>query len=210
MSALKDTERRKEGDDPGSLPGRPELRAWHDALKAIADDARRLTEGLSDEALHWTPPGTNDPWSIARCLDHLNKTGYLLLPKMEEAIRQGKARGFQETVGGPVRGFNIFERYFIGLMQPGAKTKVPVPPVFAPDPRPASDTLPRFLTLQERLGECIIAADGLDLARIKVTSAANRLLRMSLGAWLEATVAHERYHLLQARAVRENPGLPSS
>lgn len=46
------------------------------------------------------------------------------------------------------------------------------------------------------------SADGLDLARIKVTSPVTRLLRLSLGQWLAGLAGHQRRHLWQARQVK--------
>ena len=46
-------------------------------------------------------------------------------------------------------------------------------------------------------------AEGLDLARVKVTSPIMPLLRQPLGTWLLFLAAHERRHLWQAWSVRK-------
>ena len=48
---------------------------------------------------------------------------------------------------------------------------------------------------------------GLDLKRIRVTSSAAWWMRLSLGAWLNATAAHEERYLQQARCVRRKLGI---
>jgi hypothetical protein len=62
----------------------------------------------------------------------------------------------------------------------------------------------RFLHTQRELLRMASEAEGLDLARVKVASPANRLLRLSMGIWFAATVAHAQRHFEQAaRVVRE-------
>lgn len=58
-----------------------------------------------------------------------------------------------------------------------------------------------FLALQDELAEHVNEAEGIDLRRLRLSSPAIPLLRISLGAWFEATLAHERRHLSQARRV---------
>lgn len=193
-------------------PRHPDLKRFCEELDEIAAEARRLTVGLSDAALNWTPPGNDDPWSVGQCLDHLNKTGGLLLPKFETALHGAKAKGLTAArPEAPLR-FNLMERWFIKMMQPGGSTRVPVPKMYAPDRSGAltGSVVNEFLTLQERLKAYMVEADGLDLERIKTASPVSQLVRMSLGAWLAATVAHEQYHLLQIARIRETPGFPAA
>ena len=66
-----------------------------------------------------------------------------------------------------------------------------------------SEAVQEFTNLQEKYKTIVHAADGLDLARIKVTSPAAWILRLSLGQWLRALASHQKRHLWQAGKVRE-------
>ncbi len=77
-------------------------------------------------------------------------------------------------------------------------------------PEARTEVVPRFLALQDSLLECFQKANGLDLTQVKVVSPASPLIRLRLGAYLESTVGHEEYYLLQAQAVRAHPAFPVS
>lgn len=64
--------------------------------------------------------------------------------------------------------------------------------------RPDPET---WSTLQNQFSECVAAAEGLDLRRLRLPSPAIPLLYISLGAWFEAILAHERRHLDQAERI---------
>jgi hypothetical protein len=182
----------------------PELQRYCDQIGEIEREVERLTGGLTDAQMQWSP--APDRWSLVQLFDHLNRVGGPLLPKMQEAIRQGKAQGWHSE--GPFR-YNWMERLFIRMLSPGATMKVPVPPLFVPAESPVPESLPKFMALQEALRACIGEANGLNLTRMKITSPASRLVRLCLGAWFAATVAHEQYHLLQMQALRADPQFPS-
>jgi len=75
---------------------------------------------------------------------------------------------------------------------------------------PSLDGLLRdFFLLQDHLQGLMEKADGVDLARIKVTSAASRWLRLSLGLWFALLVGHQERHLAQAERVRKQADFPS-
>jgi hypothetical protein len=91
-------------------------------------------------------------------------------------------------------------------MKPSSDWTFTAPSVFEPDtpetlyPR---ETVEEFRGLQDQFASCVGQAEGLDLRRIRVASPAVPLLRISLGAWFEATIAHEERHLRQAERVLE-------
>jgi hypothetical protein len=70
------------------------------------------------------------------------------------------------------------------------------------------DAVSPFLSLQELFKECIQRANGYDLAAVRVVSPASSAMKLRLGAWLEALVAHERYHWLQVRELLAHPQFP--
>lgn len=182
----------------------PELQGYRDQIAALRREAQLLTDGLTDAQRNWSP--APDTWSIAQCLDHLNKVGSLLLPRFEAAIQKARA---ENLLGhGPFR-YGPHERLFVRLLRPNTPLKIPVPPLYAPDKAPVTDAAPRFLALQDGLSGVLEAANGLHLAKIKVVSPASSLVRLSLGAWFAGTVVHEQYHLQQAQAVRARSSFPS-
>jgi DinB superfamily len=174
----------------------------YDEAKALC---QKLVAGLSPTQISWKP-GSNR-WSIAECLAHLNVTGELYLAALDRAIAHGRARGW--TGHGPFRHGWLVQFFFIRALEPPVRRKFTAPRIFQPASGPdASEAVARFLALQDDLIKRIHAANGLDLARIKVTSPATRLLRMTLGQAFAAVAVHQRRHLLQARNVRDSHQFP--
>jgi hypothetical protein len=50
--------------------------------------------------------------------------------------------------------------------------------------------------------------EGLDLSKVRIASPFLRLLRLPVGAFLEALAGHAQRHLDQARWVTAHPGFP--
>ena len=53
-------------------------------------------------------------------------------------------------------------------------------------------------------------ANGVDLAKARVQSPANRWVRLDLGAGFALMVAHERRHLWQAQQMTVRPDFPKA
>lgn len=180
------------------MPDSSQLQTYRTQFAEAKQTAESLTADLSDE--QFNRPPAPEKWSVGQCLDHLNEAGGLLVPRLEAAIERAQREGpFAE---GPFR-YGIFSRWFIRMMEPGSSMKLPAPSGYAPeteslDPEAVGTA---FAELQDRLIACTERADGLDLRRIRVGSPVVAWLRLSLGAWLEATAAHQRRHLQQARRV---------
>lgn len=88
-------------------------------------------------------------------------------------------------------------------MRPSSGWTFTVPSVFTPGNAKSlhpNEAIAAFCELQGQFINCVVASIRLDLRRIRVTSPAIPLLRLSLGAWFEATLAYERRHLAQARS----------
>lgn len=188
-------------------PRDEQLQDYARQFEALKEEAQVLVKGMGDEAFNWRP--APDRWSVGECLDHVNVTGRLLVPKLDDAIAQGRERGL--TAEGPFD-YGWLGSWWIKQMQPSARRHFTSPRVF----EPSSSTLDKdevvqaFIILQDDLIARLHAADGLDLRRIKAPSAAFSLLRLSLGAWFESTVAHEKRHLAQARRVVAGVGFPEN
>jgi len=185
----------------------PELQGYRDRLAAVREDAAALVGGLSDAQLLWCPaPGR---WSIAECLDHLATNALLMLPRLDEAIRQARERGMLGQ--GPFR-YGMMGRWFTRVLEsPPEKVQAKSPKMFLPARGlvPA-EAVRRFEKAQGDLTALLARANGIDLGRAKAASPAMRLMRFSVGAWLAITVAHEERHLRQAHRVREDARFPTA
>jgi hypothetical protein len=181
-----------------AVPDSSQLQTYRTQFAEAKQTVQSLTAGLSDDQFNQAP--ASGKWSVGQCLDHLNEAGGLLVPRLEAAIERAQREGpFAE---GPFR-YGIFSRWFIRMMEPGSSMKLPAPSGYTPAPEPLDPEAvgTAFAALQDRLIACTERADGLDLRRIRVGSPLASWVRLSLGAWLEATAAHQRRHLQQARRV---------
>ena len=144
---------------------------------------------------------------MAECLDHLNVAGALYVAAIDRGIADGRAReltGFRPYEPG------LVERWIVRSLDAPPLFRTRSPQSFRPSGEvpPVARSLPTFLMLQADLIDRLRRAEGLDLARVKVTSPASALVRISLGGAFAATAAHQRRHLWQARQVRAAPGFP--
>lgn len=180
-----------------------ELSEYRRQLREARADAEKLVEGLTDTQFNWRPgPGR---WSIAECLDHLNN-GWRVLPKLDHKIATAAEQGLRGE--GPYR-HPFLGRIYIRFMEPPPKIRVRAPKAYVPTAdQPLAAVAPRFLELQDEIIRRVIAADGLDLGEIKMSSPISRRFRMSLGQWFAFLAAHERRHLWQAWQVRKHPDFP--
>ena len=103
--------------------------------------------------------------------------------------------------GEPPFQYGVISRWWVRLLQPSG-WDLPAPSATEPpdsETLSPTDVIDDFCALQEAFADCVQAAEGLDLRRIRVGSPALPLLRISLGAWFEAHLGHERRHLAQMR-----------
>ena len=174
--------------------------------------AREVTGGLSEEDFHRrTPEGG---WSVGQCLEHLVVADAKMVARLEEAIPRARAAGrvaSSEAARAPVR-LGWFDRLFIAGTAPGRngarpKMKVRVGQAFDPGDaalrgRTREQVLADFLAVQDRLEAAARAADGLDLAGVRVPSVLAAWAKVSLGGWFLAIAGHHERHLDQARRAR--------
>jgi hypothetical protein len=180
-----------------------ELSEYRRQLRDARADAEKLVAGLSDEQFNWRP--APDRWSIAECLDHLNN-GWRVLEKLDHKIAKASEQGVRGE--GPYR-HPLLGRLYVRFVEPPPKIRVRAPKAFVPTPdQPLAAVAPRFLELQDEIIRRVIAADGLDLGGVRMSSPITRRFKMSLGQWFAFLAAHERRHLWQAWQVRKHPDFP--
>jgi len=189
---------------PGHLVLAPEIEEFRRSFEQISADADALATPLTDEQFAWPP--APDAWSVGQCLDHLNATARNYLPVMDEGIAEAIRRGLYTA--GPYT-YNWVGRLFVYLVEPTTRIRAKAPRQFLPAAgRPRHDVLAAFRAYQVQYVDRLRQANGLDLARARVSSPAARWLRIPLGSSLALMVAHERRHLAQARRVIDAPGFP--
>jgi hypothetical protein len=177
----------------------PDVDAFRLQFEEIAAAADALASPLTDE--QFTRQPSPDAWSIAQCFDHLNATARAYLPMIDEAIAEGIRRGLYAE--GPFR-YNWLGRVFVWSLQPPPKFRGKAPRAFLPAPnRSRNEIMAAFRAYQVQFVDRLRQANGLDLARTRVTSPVSRWLRLPLGSGFALTVAHERRHLWQAERVKE-------
>lgn len=187
---------RVESPDRQSLA--PDLAECLRQLEAIDTDAAKLAAGLTEDQFHWAPASSR--WSIAQCVAHLVITGQQYLPILDRTIEHARASGLLSS--GPFR-YGFIERWLIGATEPPPRIRLRTPESARPrNDQPLAAVMADFQTAQAELKKRLRAADGVDLARAKVTSPFVKALKMGLGPCFSFLAAHERRHLWQAWQVR--------
>jgi len=176
-----------------------QLEEYRSGFQSLKDEATTLVSDVDEDVLRRPPDA--ETWSVAQIFDHVNTAGWLLLNSMESAIQKAKKKG---PHGEPPFRYGFISRWFVRSMEPSSGWTFTAPSVFEPETADTlypGETVEEFRGLQDQLADCVVSAEGLDLRRIRVPSPAVPLLRISLGAWFEASLAHQRRHLAQARDV---------
>jgi hypothetical protein len=176
-----------------------ELEEYRQQFEQTSSQARGLTTGLDEARFNWRPgPGQ---WSIEECLAHLTMVGQWEILAIEQAIVQARAQGI--TGAGPFE-YSSIDRFIVRETEPPVRHPFSAPRRFVPlHGQPITAVMPTFLHVQKQFLLQLERAEGLDLARVKVTTPISRFLRLSLGMMFAQAAAHERRHMAQARRVWE-------
>lgn len=178
----------------------PELKENIDGLEFAKSEVADIADGLSHGQFNWR--AEEGSWSVGECIDHLYQTGFHLHRVMTEEMDIARKDG--RTKEGPFK-YSFVGNFFVksaGVPKKTDKGKVSAPKLYLPGAEFDRDELiPKFVSLQDDLIAMTRAADGLDLKRIKVTSPAVKIVRVSLGIWLKLLPNHQKRHFLQARRV---------
>jgi len=191
-------------------PLQTELVDRYREFAAAPGELTDIVDGVDDETFNRRPEPAS--WSMAECVDHLVTTGEHMIPAMLREIERGRAAG--KLAAGPFR-YGRLGDWFVEAAGDGRlpPRRFKVPRLYAPAPAPdtrVADSVNAFEALQDRYLQVVRAADGLDLARVKVRSPAFWLLRLSLGQWLRMLSGHQRRHLWQAARVKARLGADGS
>ncbi len=172
----------------------------HDLLSTLENQVERhLQDAIknfqnmtADELLR---PASNGGWSIAQCLEHLNRYGNYYLPQIKKALDAYKG-GSSETFNSTWLG-----SYFTKMMDPRTgKAKVKTFKDYAP-PREldAHAVVAEFLDQQELLLSYLWKSGGVDLNGIRIPISIMKWLKLRLGDVFQFIVAHNERHMVQAK-----------
>ena len=188
----------------GHLALTPEIDEFRRQFERLADEADALVAPLTEEQFLWQPsPGS---WSVAQCIDHLNVTARMYLPRLDEGIAEAMRRGLYGE--GPFA-HDFIGKLFVRTMEPPPRLKVKAPATFHPAAqRSRAEIMAAFRAYQVQFVDRLRQASGLDLRRAKVMSPASTWIKMSLNSGFALMVAHERRHLWQAQQVIAAVGFP--
>jgi DinB superfamily len=183
-----------------------DLQEYRRQIETVTDDARELLDGLSQAQINWSAaPGH---WSIAECLDHLTVTNREMLESIKNAINDARTKGL--TGRGPFR-HGMIGNMIVRSMEPPVKMKFKAPGIFKPRAEQSLEVVARdFFAVQDEVLGIINEANGINLARAKVTSPVLKWMKLSLGQAFGLIATHERRHLWQARRVKTDPAFPAA
>jgi hypothetical protein len=181
-----------------------ELRDYYEQFENLQEDALELSAPLNDSQFNWRP--SPKKWSISECLCHLNILDGLDVPAIRGAIEAGRATGLNGK--GPFR-YGYLSRSFVRFSEPPVKLKFKAPQAYRPSPGQCKDkVVTEFIAIHDQLLELVSKANGLDLARIKVSATPFPRVKFSLGQRFAVLAAHDRRHLRQAWEVRRQADFP--
>lgn len=183
----------------------PEIEDLRRQFEQIATDADALAVHLRDDQFAWRP--APHVWSVAECLEHLNATARAYLPKVDECI--AAAVRSRAVSSGPFRPSRL-GRVIVQVSEPRSRIRIRSPKIFLPaDGVSKHDVMTALGDYQRQFIERLHQANGLDLARARVTSPVTKWVRLPLGTGLALIAAHERRHLWQARTITAMKGFPA-
>jgi len=141
-------------------------------------------------------PAKDGGWSIAQCLEHLNRYGDYYIP----LIRQGLGRQNRCVTGGVFRSGPL-GAWFTRLMDPDTgKKRMKAFKEYKPVPElDAHAVVAEFIRQQEVLLTCLQWARKADLHIPRIPVSILKWLRLKLGDVLQFVIAHDERHMRQAK-----------
>jgi hypothetical protein len=138
-------------------------------------------------------PAANGGWSIAQCLEHLNRYGKYYLPHIQNGLTAyggASSDTFRSSWLGS---------YFTKMMQPG-KGKMKTFKAYTPPPSlDAHAVVAEFVQQQETLLSCLRQARSANLNMIRIPVSIAKFIRLKLGDVFQFVIVHNERHLLQAK-----------
>ena len=192
-----------------SFPSQELLRGLRRDTEELILIADREFVPLRPEGLLWKP--APDKWSVAQCLEHLNRYGLHYLPATQSRIDAALARDSRPAPtfrSGWLGNFLIRTVQPIHTGSPRANRKYPSPKAYDPDRSgtTTAEALPTFLRQQQTTLELLDRAGRVNLEAIRVPISITNLIRLRLGDCLRFVVVHNQRHVQQAQKVVKGLG----
>ena len=188
----------------------PVLAGYDRAFAAATRRFEQLVAPLDAERAAWSP----DPkaWSVAACLDHLNRSSTTYFERLEPAIAAARDAGL--AGGAPYGKGTWVGRFLLGVLDPLRPTfrAVKAPRAFRPAAIEDIDfaaACAEFRAVQERWHAVLRQADGLLLGEVKLATPVSKLLKVTAHQAILIHVFHEPRHLAQAERVVQHREFPS-
>lgn len=192
------------------MPSADQLQTYAAAYRQAQQEAHRVADPLSETQFNWKPSAK--AWSVGECMAHLNTVAAGYVPALEEAVVADDA-----PRGTPPFRYGWISRLFIRSVRPGGRAIPTATSMKPPEPSKADRSqiekgraMDGLDAWTDRYVAVIERAEGLDLARIKVRSPFMRLMRLPVGAFLDALGQHALRHVRQAERVTQHAGFPAA
>jgi len=165
-------------------------------LEATANN--HLQQALQLQNLHTgvlLKPTAEGGWSVAQCLEHLNRYGLYYLPAIQQQLANKAGITGQDTFT-----YTWLGKYFTKMMDPktGKKKYKAFKDYIPPVELDAHSIIAAFINQQEELLAVIAKSRQVDLNKIKVPVSIAKFIKLKLGDVLQFIIAHNERHLQQA------------
>lgn len=139
-------------------------------------------------------PAADGGWSIAQCLDHLNKYGDYYLPHIEAKLQQPGNTSSEVFKG------SWIGSYFTKMMEPSTgKRKTKAFKAYVPPMQlDAYSVVARFIQQQETLLQYLNKARQVNLDKLKIPVSIAKWIGLKLGDVFQFLIAHNERHIQQA------------
>ncbi|MEM6328401.1 MAG: DinB family protein [Bacteroidota bacterium] len=184
----------------------PQLQTYADHFRQSQSDAHRISDPLTEAQFNWKP--STKEWSVGECIVHLNIIAKAYLPVFEAQVEQGGPRGT-----GPYT-YGFVSRMFTHSVRPGGRP-MPTGGPMNPSTGGARSDLDKTRAMAsldestERYIAVCAALDGLDYSAITVRSPFLKLMKLPIGAFVDAMGQHSLRHIQQAERVTQQAGFPA-
>lgn len=158
---------------------------------------------LSEKQFNWKQ--NHDFWSVGECISHLINSNSLYLSKIENILNSHTVYSVKDY---------SYKQSLVGKMivkgvDPKNVRKTKTFKVFFPDSSNIQKSIiVDYATSSEKFIGLANNLRHLDLKKIKISSPANKLLRMNLGDPLIIIPKHDERHLNQAESVMNHKDFP--
>lgn len=161
----------------------------------MLEKAVRQYQNLDEASLNFST--TNDSWSIAEVLSHLNSYGNYYLPKMEAVLQQPHELSLRAYTA------SWLGTYFINMMDANRSAKrYKAAKQHQPKVVDAYVEVAQFINQQERMLKCLKAFETVDISRTRIAISIAKFIKLNLGDVLAFLVTHNERHVQQIKRIQ--------